>query len=60
MSIDAHLRWGVRLAERGELERASEHARAVLKLHPGSVSGQRLTESIATARARQQARELAP
>lgn len=60
MSIDSHLRWSVRLAERGDFTGASAHADAVLRLHPESVSAQQLHKSIAAARARQADEELAP
>ena len=60
MSIESHLRWGMQLAERGELERASAHTREVLRLFPDSGSAQQLEKSIAAARARRRAEELAP
>lgn len=60
MSIESHLRWGVQLAERGELDGASAHADEVLRLYPDSGSAQQLQRSITAARARRQAEELAP
>jgi len=60
MAIESHLRWGIQLAERGELERASAHAQEVLRLYPESGSAQQLQRSIAAARTRRQSEELAP
>lgn len=51
MNMENHLRWGVRLAQEGQLERAEEHIDEALRIHPASKNAQGLKQWLVAARA---------